>query len=169
MELQMQQQRQRDAQRQAAEEARQKNSGLKWAAKAQANPAPAPVKSLLEIQAEEEKELKKVITCIWDSIFCLQVIYWFLLPNKIFINDQFCYAQFIIEFVAHSAKRRRLLSEQQQSAIWVWERQACGALPCPTFPGPAVPPLWGRLRPTTSLVNRCVSGGVSTVVSWIRC
>ena len=58
----MQQQRQRDAQRQAAEEARQKNSGLKWAAKAQANPSPAPVKSLLEIQAEEEKELKKAST-----------------------------------------------------------------------------------------------------------
>lgn len=56
----MQQQRQREAQRQAAEEARQKNSGLKWAAKAQANPSQAPVKSLLEIQAEEEKELKKV-------------------------------------------------------------------------------------------------------------
>lgn len=61
MEQQMQQQRQRDAQRQAAEDARQKNAGLKWAARAQANPAAQqPVKSLLEIQAEEEKELKKV-------------------------------------------------------------------------------------------------------------
>lgn len=61
MEQQMQQQRQREAQRQAAEEARQKNAGLKWAARAQANPASQqPVKSLLEIQAEEEKELKKV-------------------------------------------------------------------------------------------------------------
>lgn len=61
VELQVQQQRQREAQRQAAEEARQKNSGLKWAARAQASPAPAqPVKSLLEIQAEEEKELRKV-------------------------------------------------------------------------------------------------------------
>lgn len=61
MEQQMQQQRQREAQRQAAEEARQKNAGLKWAARAQANPAAQqPVKSLLEIQAEEEKELKKV-------------------------------------------------------------------------------------------------------------
>lgn len=60
VEQQLQQQRQKEAQRQAAEEARQKSSGLKWAAMAQANPATAqPVKSLLEIQAEEEKELKK--------------------------------------------------------------------------------------------------------------
>lgn len=68
-ELQVQQQRQREAQRQAAEEARQKNSGLKWAARAQANPAPTqPVKSLLEIQAEEEKELKKVMNVMFRII-----------------------------------------------------------------------------------------------------
>lgn len=60
MEAQLQQQRQREAQRQAQEEARQKNSGLKWAARAQVPTPQQPVKSLLEIQAEEEKELKKV-------------------------------------------------------------------------------------------------------------
>lgn len=51
-------------QKQIAEEARQKNVGLKWAANSTQAPASSsqPIKSLLEIQAEEEKELKKVFS-----------------------------------------------------------------------------------------------------------
>ena len=62
--MQKEAQRQKEMAKQAAEEARQKNASLKWAgqkSQPQVTTSTQPVKSLLEIQAEEEKELKKVI------------------------------------------------------------------------------------------------------------
>ena len=119
MEQQLQQQRQKEAQRQAVEEARQKSSGLKWAAMAQANPTPVqPVKSLLEIQAEEEKELKKVgeEQCFISVFFIIVMIILMIKidnddinaddeikPSKDFKNNQYfftCFIMIVITLVA---------------------------------------------------------------------
>ena len=71
VEAQREAQRQKEAQKQAAEEKKKQEANLKWAARVSHNskgnskavigqPPQPPVKSLLEIQKEEEKELKKV-------------------------------------------------------------------------------------------------------------